>query len=200
MKKYIVNVLILVILIPVWPVLAQVAESGEEEIRELMEARDRQIKAIVGQQDSVDSDEQREQLKMIVNDIIDFESLAAYALDTTWDELDTETQQAFITHFTAVVREQSLSRLDIYRANVTYESIDVQNGTADVSTVAEYDDVRVSVDYDMELQDGHWVITDLILDDVSTAESYRTQFSDIIRQHGFDRLLKSLETRASRIG
>ncbi len=50
----------------------------------------------------------------------------------------------------------------------------------------------------MVKEEGEWVITDLILDEVSTAESYNRQFQRIITRKGFDSLLSTLRKRASK--
>jgi len=50
----------------------------------------------------------------------------------------------------------------------------------------------------MERRDSEWMITDMIIDEVSTVESYNRQFQSIIRQRGFDALMDSLRRRAAR--
>ena len=48
-------------------------------------------------------------------------------------------------------------------------------------------------------QKNGWMITDMSIDNVSTADSYNRQFQGIIRKRGFDALLTSLRKRAERI-
>lgn len=174
------------------------AQNGEEEIRSMLQERDNQIKELLGSQGSDYTPEQRNALKDIINDVIDFRSMASYALGSTFNEISEEEREEFVSLFSTIIRDQSLNRLDIYRADVTYNEISVHNSSADVSTIAQLDNVRTPVNYEMENRDGEWVITDMIIDDVSTAESYNRQFQSIIRQRGFDALLESLRKRASR--
>ncbi|MEO1023803.1 MAG: ABC transporter substrate-binding protein, partial [Bacteroidota bacterium] len=63
---------------------------------------------------------------------------------------------------------------------------------------AELEDVRTPVSYEMEYKNSEWVITDMTIDDVSTAESYNKQFQRIIKRRGFEPLLKSLRKRAAK--
>jgi phospholipid transport system substrate-binding protein len=81
---------------------------------------------------------------------------------------------------------------------VEYEEIIVDGNQATVSTVAQLENVRTPVGYEMENRAGEWVVTDFLIDGVSTAGSYNTQFQNIIRQRGFDALFDSLERRAAR--
>ena len=174
------------------------AQNGADEIRAMLDERDEEIKELLGPRGSEYTQEQRDRLKDIINDVIDFRTMSEIALGDTFNEISEEDREEFISLFSTIIRDNSLNRLDIYRAEVTYNDITVENGNAEVKTMAQMDNVRTSVDYDMELQNGVWQITDMRIDDVSTAESYRRQFQSIIRQRGFDALLESLRRRAAR--
>lgn len=174
------------------------AQSPQDEIRALLEQRDVEVKTLLGPKGSEYSDEQRAKLKEMINGVIDFEAMAKYALEDTYDTLNTDTQNEFVDLFGTIVRDQSLNKLDIYRAEVTYKSITLEGGVAMVKTLAELDDIRTPVDYTMVKEGDKWVITDLILDEVSTAESYNRQFQRIIKKKGFDSLLSTLRKRAAR--
>lgn len=173
-------------------------EAEKEEILTLLKERDEEIKELLGPQDTEYTDEQRERLRSMINDIIDFEAMASRALGNRYDEINQSEREEFVSLFSTIVRDQSLNRLDIYRAEVTYEEIVVENGTAQVHTVAQLENVRTSVEYSMEKKNSEWFIIDMTIDDVSTSQSYNRQFSSIIRQHGFDTLMDRLRRRAER--
>lgn len=169
------------------------------EIRQMLTDRDTQIKRLLGPEGSDYSDRQRDDLKEIINGIIDFDALAKAALEVTYDTISTEDRNEFVTLFGDIIRDQSLSKLDIYRAEVAYDSIRVDAPKAIVWTTASYKDVRTPVTYTMELREKEWMIIDMSIDNVSTAESYNRQFQGVIRKRGFDALLGSLRKRAERI-
>lgn len=174
------------------------AQNAEDEIRALMEERDAQIKELMGPKGSEYTDNQRAQLKEIINGIIDFEAMSREALAVTYDTLSSERRDEFVELFSTIVRDQSLNKLDIYRAKVTYQSISVDGNEGRVETLAELDNVRTPVNYEMQFEDDEWVITDMEIDDVSTASSYNRQFQRIINKKGFDSLMESLRKRADR--
>ena len=174
------------------------AQSESDEIRQMLESRDAEIKEILGPEGKEYTQEQRDRLKDIINGVIDFEAMAAYALGSTYDELSEEEKDEFVSLFSTIIRDNSLNKLDIYRADVSYENIDISDGNARVETIAQLEDVRTPVFYDMEKENSEWVITDMIIDDVSTAESYNRQFQSIIRKRGYNSLKQSLEKRAAR--
>lgn len=168
------------------------------EIRQLLESRDKEVKELLGPEGSEYTQAQRDQLKNIINDVIHYRSMAEYALGATYNEISEENREEFVSLFSTIIRDNSLNSLDIYRADVTYRDISVDGDDAKVYTVAELDNVRTSVDYDLKLIDGEWMITDMTIDSVSTVSSYNRQFQSIIRQRGFDALLQSLKRRAAR--
>lgn len=176
------------------------AQKDSAAVRNLLEERDREIKDLVGPKGTEYTQERREKLKDIINGIIDYEAMASYALQETYDTLTTAQREEFVDLFATIIRDQSLNKLDIYRADVRYESIKVNNDSAVVKTMVTLDDVRTPVIYNMkyEEENDQWVVTDMIIDDVSTAESYRRQFQNIIRKKGYQSLLETLRKRASR--
>lgn len=173
-------------------------QDGEQQIRQMLNERDEEIKELLGPEGTSYTQEQRDELKEIINGVIDFRSMAEYALGDTFDEISEERRERFVDLFATVVRDQSLNRLEIYRAEIEYENIEVDGDSATVSTVAQLENVRTPVGYEMVNKDGEWVVTDFSIDGVSTAESYNTQFQNIIRKRGFDALFDSLERRAAR--
>tara|TARA_R110002096_G_scaffold78670_6_gene185089 strand:+ start:1508 stop:2098 length:591 start_codon:yes stop_codon:yes gene_type:complete len=174
------------------------AQTPKQDIEKMLEQRDLEIKTLLGPKDSEYTDAQRDKLKDIVNGIIDFRAMAKFALEATYDTIEVKEREEFVELFATIVRDQSLNKLDIYRAKVTYKDIIVKDDNADVSTYAELDDVRTPVNYSMALEGKEWVITDMIIDDVSTAEAYNRQFQRIISRKGFASLLESLRKRAAR--
>ncbi|HLR90743.1 MAG TPA: ABC transporter substrate-binding protein [Balneolaceae bacterium] len=174
------------------------AQSESDRIREMLDSRDEEIKELLGPDGNDYTQEQREQLKDIVNDVIYYRAMAQAALGDTYHEISEEEREEFVSLFATIIRDNSLNSLDIYRADVIYDNIEVNGETARVETTVELQDVRTTVDYDMIKSGSDWVIVDMTIDDVSTAESYNRQFQSIIRQRGFDALLESLRRRAAR--
>lgn len=178
-------------------VIAQPSQAAED-VRELMESRDFQIKQLLGAEGSEYSSNQRDELKDIVNGIIDFTEMAKTALEVTYDTISVEDRTEFVQLFSSIIRDQSLANLDIYRASVSYERTDGTTDSMYIETLAEWDNIRTPVHYIMSKNSGEWRIEDMSIDDVFTAESYNRQFQRIIRSRGFDYLMSTLRKRAER--
>jgi len=196
MRNYRYILFLLVFLFPNL-VIAQPSQAAED-VRELMESRDFQIKQLLGTEGSEYSSNQRDELKDIVNGIIDFTEMAKTALEVTYDTISVEDRTEFVQLFSSIIRDQSLANLDIYRASVSYERIDGTTDSMYIETLAKWDNIRTPVHYIMSKNSGEWRIEDMSIDDVFTAESYNRQFQRIIRSRGFDYLMSTLRKRAQR--
>lgn len=170
------------------------AQDTAREIRQMLEQRDREIKTMLGNK-STFTPQQREQLKSLINDNIDFEAMSRQALGPHWNGLSAQQRQEFVDVFSDIVRNQSLSNLDVYRARVTYGDINVDGDSAHVTTTTVYKDVPTEVAYVLGLKNGQWRVQDIVLDNVSTAEGYARSFQTVVRKRGFDALMSSLRKK-----
>lgn len=177
------------------------AQNDGKTIEALLQTRDREIKTIIGKSSTL-TPAQQSQLRTVVNDVIDFEAMSRTALGDHWAKLSAAQRREFVETFSGVVRAQSLANLDIYRASVAYDGVDVARGAATARTTATVNrkgkPVAAKVDYRLAKVDGEWRVTDFLIDGVSTADGYATSFQRVIKQKGYDALLSSLKKRLAR--
>ena len=173
------------------PAAAQSPETAA--IRKMLETRDTEIKQLLSA--GTLGETQRDQLKDVVNGVIDFRAMGRAALGEHWDGLTDTQRSEFVDVFGDIVRSQSVSDLDVYRSKVAYKDIVVDGETARVETVTTYKNADTPVVYAMHNIDGEWMVTDIILNDVSTADGYARSFQGLIRKRGFDTLMEKLRAR-----
>lgn len=174
------------------------AQSSEQEIRQMLEERDRQIKSIL-QGDTSFTEAQREELMTLINGLIDFEAMSRQALGPFWNDVTEAQRTEFVDVFRDIVRSQSLADLEVYNSDVTYDDITVENDSAFVVTTTTYQGTSANVDYVLALKEGAWLAEDIIVDGVSTAQSYARSFQTVIRKRGFDALMDSLHEKREQI-
>ncbi len=171
------------------------------EIEALLRDRDREIKAILTG-DARPTDAQRTRLREVVNAAIDFGAMAEQALGRYWNELAPAQRSAFTERFGAVVRAQSLADLELYRARVAYDGVEVEGGRATAHTTATFDGKTAEVDYHLRRTDAGWRVTDIVIDGTGTAAGYARSFQRVMKQQGVEegyaRLMRSLERRLER--
>jgi phospholipid transport system substrate-binding protein len=170
------------------------AQDKAKEVRQVLEERDREIKRVLGEKKTLTSAE-RDVLKKVINDGIDFEAMGRNALGDFWSKITPAQRKEFIAVFSDIVRTQSLSNLEVYRSKVSYKKIDVNGDSAHVMTSTVYKNVPTDVSYVLGFSDGQWRVEDIILDDVSTADGYARSFQTVIRKKGFPSLMASLQKK-----
>jgi phospholipid transport system substrate-binding protein len=87
----------------------------------------------------------------------------------------------------------------VYNSEVTYNTIDVSGDSAFVRTTTQYRGTSANVEYVLHRDDGTWLAEDIIVDEVSTAESYARSFQTVVRKRGFDALMDSLRKKREQI-
>lgn len=190
----------LTILVPASTAQAQSSDRADE-IRALLEERDQQIKDVLGSSGTVSdlSEAQQEKLKTYINGFVDFRAMGQTALGPHWSDL-TETQKTeFVDVFSTVVRSQSLSNLEPYRAEVSYDEVDVSGDEAHVVTSTVYQGEPIKVEYDLQYEDDAWAARDIVLDGVSTVGGYERSFQTVVRKKGFDALMTSLRKKRDEV-
>jgi phospholipid transport system substrate-binding protein len=175
------------------------AQKTKKAVKKLLQQRNKQIKDIVGTKGTKYTQEQRKKLKSVINDVIDYQAMAKYALEDTWDKISSKQRKEFVDLFSTIVSDHSIENLDIYRAQIRYLNISLEGDDATVKTLATEKDIRKRVDYQLHFNtpEKQWVVTDFSIDNVSTAKSYRRQFQNIIQKDGFNKLMSTLRKRAN---
>jgi len=89
------------------------AQVDSSSVHQLLKERDREIKELLGPEETEYTQQQREQLKDIINGIIDYRAMAKTALAETYDTLSVDQRNEFVDLFSTIIRDQSLNRLEI---------------------------------------------------------------------------------------
>jgi len=180
------------------PTASAQGQATQQEIRTMLENRDQQIKEILRGSDEYTAD-QREELKTLINGVIDFRAMGRVALGPFWDDRTEEEQSEFIDVFRDIVRSQSLADLEVYNSRVTFDEISVEGDSAYVRTTTEYEGTKTPVEYRLEREGDEWLAEDIIVDGVSTAEGYARSFQTVVRKRGFDALMNSLKKKREQV-
>jgi len=177
----------------VTPSSAGAQESPVEVIRE----RNRTVERILGPDDNEVSEADRERLKDVLNELVDFRELSRLSLGRYWADLTEQQKQEFVDVFRSLIRNSSVRKLSMYRADtVEYVASNQSVDQATVTTTARKDRKEVEIVYQMHRVDGAWRIYDMVIDGASTVRSYRDSFyRELGRssyQEMYDRLVRRL--------
>ncbi|RMG67452.1 MAG: ABC transporter substrate-binding protein [Calditrichaeota bacterium] len=160
--------------------------------------RNETIQKILKQAGDKVDDATRERLKDIINNIIDFKELARLALGKYWKERTEKEKAEFVDVFRKLIRNSSVKKLEIYRADrIEYKPAVIKGDKATVTTIAYKGRKSVEIVYKMHKVNGQWKVYDMVIDGLSTARSYRDSFYKQIAkssyQEMYNKLVKRLE-------
>jgi phospholipid transport system substrate-binding protein len=142
--------------------------------------------------------ETRERLKSLVSERFDFNEMAKRSLGSHWARQSPEDQKEFAKRFTDLLINSYSDTLAAYRGEkIRYLDESGDGGFARVNTViTNSKGENFKVDYSLHRAGGDWKVYDVIIEDVSLVNNYRSQFARILSKNSFAELLDTMKTHA----
>ena len=151
----------------------------------------------------LDNQRQRAQvidrLRQIVYPLFDFNEMAMRSLGSNWRRLNPQQRSEFVSTFTALLEKTYAEQIDLYNGQqVVYsgESIDGDYSQVD-SRIIDKNGQTYSVVYRLHRVDGKWRIYDVVAENISLVNNYRSQFNRVITKSSFEELLKIMKQQVS---
>lgn len=138
-------------------------------------------------------------LREVVYPLFDFQEMAKRSLGSHWRRLDANRQKEFVVLFTQLLEKTYADRIDLYDGQqVAYLGEEVDQNYAHVdSTVVDLKGQSFSVRYKLHRVDGKWRIYDVVAENISIVNNYRSQFHRVIVNSSYDDLVKRIKDKAS---
>ena len=137
------------------------------------------------------------QLRQVIFPKFDFNEMARRSLGADWQKRTPEQQKEFVTLFTDLIEASYVNNLDSYNGEKVAFTGDKQDGEyAQVDTKItsnKGDDSTVS--YKMRQSDGRWKVYDVVIENISIVNNYRSQFNRVIARSSFDDLLRQMREK-----
>jgi phospholipid transport system substrate-binding protein len=155
------------------------------------------------QNGKLDNQKQRSQvidrLRQIVYPLFDFTEMGKRSLGANWRRLTPQQQKEFVSVFTALLEKTYADQIDLYNGQkvvYTGESIEGEYAQVD-SRIIDKNGQTYSVVYRLHQVDGKWRIYDVVAENISLVNNYRSQFNRVIGKSSFEELLKIMKQQAS---
>jgi phospholipid transport system substrate-binding protein len=142
--------------------------------------------------------ERIERLKEIINPIFDYEEMARRSMGPHWRRLTPAEQREFYNLFRGFLEKVYSDQVDLYdsqRAVFGRETIDQDYAQVE-SVVIDAKRVESPVVYRLKRTDGKWKVYDVIVENISIVNNYRSQFDRVISKSSFDELKRMLKEKA----
>jgi len=141
----------------------------------------------------------RSELTKAILPRFDFEEMAKRSLGAEWRRRTSAEQEEFIRLFTELLKNSYIESIESYRGEkVIYRSESQDGAYADVGTKVINDrGEEFTIDYRLNLEGSEWKVYDVIIENISIVNNYRSQFSRILGRSSFAELLRTIRDKVN---
>jgi phospholipid transport system substrate-binding protein len=169
------------------------APAYAESVPEMLKARDAEIRAVLPPAGQQVSDAQKLKAEELLIKIVDFQGMAQTSLDKTWSTLNEKQRRAFLDAFSKRFKAASAEQIDFFRSNELKYSPEQKEGEfTKVSTNVTVNGDPSTITYVLKSAKDGWLIEDIVIDDVSTVDTYKHSFAKIVNKDGIEALIAKL--------
>lgn len=194
MKSY--KVIQFLFIISVMLFISGPVQADKDSPLEVIKSRNQTVeKLLKGEGENVD-EATREKLKDVINGLMDFRKLSQLALGKYWDDRTEQEKSEFVDTFEQLIRNSSVKKLEIYKADrMEYLQPEINGEKAKVTTIAHKERKQVEIVYKMHQVNGEWKVYDMEIDGLSTARNYRDSFYKQIAKSSYEEMYEKLQNR-----
>jgi phospholipid transport system substrate-binding protein len=142
--------------------------------------------------------ERREQIRQIIVSRFDFAEMAKRSLGSNWQKGSSDEQQQFVELFTELLEKSYADQIESYDGEkIVYGRENVNQDHADVDTkIVTKKGEQISVNYKLRSAGGDWKVYDVVIENISLVNNFRSQFNRILANGSFAELLKKLQSKS----
>jgi phospholipid transport system substrate-binding protein len=142
--------------------------------------------------------ERRDQLRQILFARFDFSEMAKRALGANWRRRTPEEQEEFIRLFTELLERAYAETIETYTdEKIVYVNERHDGSYADVqSKILTTKGEEFSINYKTHLIGGEWRVYDVVVENISMVNNYRSQFNRVIANSSYQELVRRLRDKA----
>ena len=193
MKKQFAVLSVLIIFVLSIPVYAGVpmttAEASVNRVLDVL--RDAKLKSPAAKE------AKKEKLRVIYTDMFDEIEFSKRTLTRNWNKFSPAERVEFVKLFEQVLEKSYIDKILDYsneKVNFYKESM-LSDNQAEIQTKIVTASKEVPIFYRMILKDGKWKVYDVVVENVSLVQNYRTQFNDILTKNTPEQLLEILRKK-----
>jgi phospholipid transport system substrate-binding protein len=142
----------------------------------------------------------RAEIKKVVNTLLDFTELAKLSLGKHWKERSEKERTEFVGILKDLIERNYTKQL---RSNLGYKleyrKESIEGKTAAVETAVKMTKkgrvTEILIEYKMRRSGESWMVYDVVTDEVSIVNNYRSQFNKIIRKESYEALVKKMKRK-----
>ena len=145
--------------------------------------------------------ERRDQIRQIVASRFDFGEMAKRSLGSNWQKVNNDEQRQFVELFTELLEKSYADQIESYDGEkIVYGRENVSQDQADVDTkILTKKGEQISVNYKLRSAGNDWKVYDVVIENISLVNNFRSQFNRVLANASFAELLKKLQSKSVEI-
>ena len=139
----------------------------------------------------------KEKLRIIYKGMFDEVEFSRRTLARSWNKLNPVQQKEFISLFEQVLEKSYIDKIFSYTNEKIefYKETVLSENQAEIQTRVITSSKEIPIFYRMIKKDNTWKVYDVIVENVSLVQNYRTQFNDILNKNTPEQLLEILRKK-----
>lgn len=141
----------------------------------------------------------RAQLAEVIYPRFDFTEMAKRALGPHWGRRTSDEQREFVKIFSELLRNSYVDRIESYSSQTilyTREVKDTHYAEVDTKIVTDKRE-GLSINYKLHSVNNEWKVYDLVIENISVVNNYRSQFNRVIARSSFEELVRVMKEKQS---
>lgn len=141
--------------------------------------------------------ERRDQLKQVLFSRFNFAEMAKRSLGPTWGRRTAQEQEEFVRLFTEVLERAYADIIEAYiEEKIVYVTEKIDGGYADVgSKIVTNKGEEYTINYRAQLIGNEWKVYDVVAENISLVNNYRSQFNRVISKSSYEELIRRLRDK-----
>lgn len=139
----------------------------------------------------------KEKLRVIYKDMFDEMEFSRRTLTRNWKKFTPDQRTEFVSLFEQVLERAYLDKiLDYSNEKIVFYKEDLlTDNQVEVQSKIVTASKEIPIFYRMILKDGKWKVYDVVVENVSLVQNYRTQFNEILADGTPEQLLQTLRKK-----
>ena len=141
--------------------------------------------------------ERRDQLKQILFARFDFTEMARRALGANWRRRTPQEQEEFVRLFSELLERAYADTIESYTdEKIVYVGEKLDGNYAEVnSKILTNKGQEFTIDYKTQVVGGEWKVYDVVVENISMVNNFRSQFNRVINNSSYEALVQRLKEK-----
>ena len=142
--------------------------------------------------------DRREQLRRAIFSRFDFPEMAMRSMGSYWRKLSPKEQDEFVQLFTDLLERAYIDQIESYSDQkfvYTKETVDEDYAEVQSKLVSSKTGEEFSINYRVRLVGKEWKVYDVVIENISLVNNYRSQFNRVIANQSYEELIRRMRDK-----